>query len=82
MGLTLISTSLFTDPSKLVLSTFINGEVRQVGELNDLAFSVERLIEIEHMLTGTTLQKGSVIMTGAPGVSLRSFLYVSESPFH
>lgn len=79
LGPALISTALITDPGELVLRTVIDGEVRQVGQLNDLVFSVERLIE--HLSTGTTLQKGSVIMTGTPGGEPASFPSCLRIPF-
>jgi len=65
MGPALISSSLITNPAELHLQTIVDGEVRQDTGLDDLIFSVPRLIA--HLSAGTTLQKGSVIMTGTPG---------------
>ena len=65
MGPVLVSTSLIPDPAELHLQTIVDGELRQDAGLDDLVFSVPRLIA--HLSSGTTLQKGSVIMTGTPG---------------
>ncbi|QKX55386.1 uncharacterized protein TRUGW13939_02479 [Talaromyces rugulosus] len=65
LGPALIGTSIISDPSTLTLQTRIDGELRQQGDLNDLAFSIPYLIH--YLSSGTTLEKGSVIMTGTPG---------------
>ncbi len=65
MGPALISSALIPNPAELHMQTIIDGEVRQDTGLDDLIFSVPRLIS--HLSSGTTLQKGSVIMTGTPG---------------
>lgn len=70
MGPVLVSSAVISDPSKLRLQTVIDGQVRQDAALDDLVFSVPRLIA--HLSSGTTLQKGSVIMTGTPGGMLAS----------
>ncbi|EXJ54895.1 uncharacterized protein A1O5_12961 [Cladophialophora psammophila CBS 110553] len=53
------------DPEKLHLRTIVDGEVRQNTALNDLLFSCAYIVS--YLSSGTTLQKGSVIMTGTPG---------------
>lgn len=65
LGPVVVSTALIPDPSKLSLRTVVDGETRQEAKLDDLVFSVPRLIA--HLSAGTTLQRGSVIMTGTPG---------------
>ncbi|WZH46684.1 FAA_hydrolase domain-containing protein [Fusarium acuminatum] len=50
---------------ELTLQTKVNGEVRQEASTNDLVFGVKRIIEF--VSQGTTLEKGSVILTGTPG---------------
>ncbi|KAH7169929.1 hypothetical protein EDB81DRAFT_908321 [Dactylonectria macrodidyma] len=65
LGPVLVSASLIPNPADLHLQTIINGEVRQDTGLDDLVFSIPKLIA--HLSSGTTLQKGSVIMTGTPG---------------
>jgi 2-keto-4-pentenoate hydratase/2-oxohepta-3-ene-1,7-dioic acid hydratase in catechol pathway len=60
-----VSSSLIPDPSKLQLKTVVNGHIRQEEGVSDLLFGCAYLIS--YLSTGTTLQKGSVIMTGTPG---------------
>ena len=43
----------------------MNGEVRQEANTSDLVFDVKRIIAF--VSQGTTLEKGSVILTGTPG---------------
>lgn len=68
LGPALVSTRLVRDPSAglepLTLKTTVDGELRQEASVADLAFPVQRLIAF--LSSGTTLQKGSVIMTGTP----------------
>lgn len=75
LGPALVSTAVITKPGELMLKTTVDGEVRQEGETGDLVFGVEDLVA--YLSTGTTLQKGSVIMTGTPGgkpLTLRDLL--------
>ncbi|EFX02049.1 fumarylacetoacetate hydrolase family protein [Grosmannia clavigera kw1407] len=65
LGPVLVASGLVGDPSTLQLKTIVDGELRQSAGLDDLVFSVPRLIA--HLSSGTTLQKGSIIMTGTPG---------------
>jgi 2-keto-4-pentenoate hydratase/2-oxohepta-3-ene-1,7-dioic acid hydratase in catechol pathway len=65
LGPALVASSLIANPAELHMQTIIDGEVRQDTPLDDLIFGVPRLIA--HLSAGTTLQKGSVIMTGTPG---------------
>ena len=65
LGPALVSRSLIPCPEKLRLQTTINKELRQDTGLDDLVFSISTLIA--HLSSGTTLQKGSIIMTGTPG---------------
>ena len=43
----------------------MNGEVRQEASTSDLVFGVKKIIAF--VSQGTTLEKGSVILTGTPG---------------
>jgi 2-keto-4-pentenoate hydratase/2-oxohepta-3-ene-1,7-dioic acid hydratase in catechol pathway len=53
----------------LRLQTFVNGELRQDSNTNDLLFGVKRIISF--VSQGTTLEAGTVIMTGTPaGVAM------------
>lgn len=61
----LVRPDLVGDPKQLVLKTIIDGEVRQEESVDDLLFDCAGIIS--YLSSGTTLQKGSVIMTGTPG---------------
>ncbi|KAH6698481.1 hypothetical protein BKA61DRAFT_497106 [Leptodontidium sp. MPI-SDFR-AT-0119] len=69
LGPCLIRADLVKDPKDLKLTTKINGEVRQEEMVADLVFDCSYLVS--YLSSGTTLRKGSVIMTGTPsGVGL------------
>jgi 2-keto-4-pentenoate hydratase/2-oxohepta-3-ene-1,7-dioic acid hydratase in catechol pathway len=65
LGPVLVSSELIGDPKKLLLKTIVNGELRQQEMTDDLLFDCAYLIS--YLSSGTTLKKGSVIMTGTPG---------------
>ena len=65
LGPALLASSSIPDPSVLKLQARIDGELRQDQGVDDLLFDIPYLIS--YLSTGTTLQKGSVIMTGTPG---------------
>ena len=57
------------DPQKLVFRTKVNGEVRQETCTDDMIWSVRQIVS--HLSQGTTLRRGTAIMTGTPsGVGL------------
>ncbi|KAI9026367.1 fumarylacetoacetate hydrolase family protein [Hyaloraphidium curvatum] len=64
IGPMLVSPSLVPDPSKLQLTTKVNGKVRQSSPTSDLIFSVPKIISF--LSAGYTLLPGTVIMTGTP----------------
>lgn len=64
LGPQLVSTNIIPDPAKLHLKTIVNGDVRQNETINDLCFKVPYLVS--YCSQGTTLKKGTVIMTGTP----------------
>ncbi|CCT73947.1 related to bifunctional 4-hydroxyphenylacetate degradation enzyme [Fusarium fujikuroi] len=64
IGPTLVSTSEIPDPSKLHLRGLKNGKVMQDCSLDDLIFSVPKLVSF--LSQGTTLPAGTVIITGTP----------------
>lgn len=73
LGPVLVRPDVVGDPKKLLLKTIIDGEVRQEEYIEDLLFDCAYLVS--YLSSGTTLQKGSVIMTGTPGGELgRLFL--------
>jgi 5-oxopent-3-ene-1,2,5-tricarboxylate decarboxylase/2-hydroxyhepta-2,4-diene-1,7-dioate isomerase len=56
------------DPSGIDLRTYVNDELRQQGNTNDLIFGVPELIE--HITSFMTLERGDLILTGTPkGIS-------------
>lgn len=65
LGPCLVAGSEIADPSQLLLKTVVDGEVRQEESVSDLLFDCAYLVS--YLSSGTTLQKGSVIMTGTPG---------------
>lgn len=65
LGPCLVAAELIGDPSHLHLKTIIDGETRQDESVSDLLFDCAYLVS--YLSQGTTLQKGSVIMTGTPG---------------
>ncbi|KAK5079296.1 hypothetical protein LTR64_002281 [Lithohypha guttulata] len=64
IGPVLVSTELINDPATLQLTTTVNGEQRQTTSTSDLLFDIPTIIQ--HLSRGTTLRKGTVIMTGTP----------------
>lgn len=56
--------SQIPDPQKLKYTTKVNGEVRQSTGTDDMIWSIAKIIE--HLSRGTTLRKGTAIMTGTP----------------
>lgn len=69
LGPCLVRSDIIGDPKKLLLKTIVDGEVRQEELVQDLLFDCAYLIS--YLSTGTTLRKGSIIMTGTPGGKLR-----------
>jgi 2-keto-4-pentenoate hydratase/2-oxohepta-3-ene-1,7-dioic acid hydratase in catechol pathway len=65
LGPCLVAADLIGDPAKLQLKTIIDGEVRQDEEVSDLLFDCAEVVS--YLSQGTTLEPGSVIMTGTPG---------------
>ncbi|KAF9895307.1 hypothetical protein FE257_000211 [Aspergillus nanangensis] len=65
LGPCLLRSDLVGDEKELRLQTLVDGEVRQDALVSDLVFGCAALVS--YLSTGTTLQKGSVIMTGTPG---------------
>ncbi|WP_404425055.1 fumarylacetoacetate hydrolase family protein [Nibricoccus sp. IMCC34717] len=64
LGPTLVTPDELKDPSALKLRSLVNGEVRQDWHTSDMIFDVPALIEF---LSGdTTLEAGTVILTGTP----------------
>ncbi|CAL5873679.1 uncharacterized protein PFLUO_LOCUS7961 [Penicillium psychrofluorescens] len=64
IGPVITSTSVISDVTKLQMECFVNGEKRQSTKLDDLIFDIPAILQ--HLSRGTTLRKGTVIMTGTP----------------
>ncbi|KIW83637.1 hypothetical protein Z517_02883 [Fonsecaea pedrosoi CBS 271.37] len=65
LGPCLVAPDLIGNPADLHLKTIVDGETRQSEGVSDLLFDCPYIIS--YLSQGTTLQKGSVIMTGTPG---------------
>ncbi|CDK26263.1 unnamed protein product [Kuraishia capsulata CBS 1993] len=65
LGPVLVSSEVITSPGKLDLKTLVNGEIRQHTNTDDLIFDIPAIIAF--ISQGTTLQAGTVIMSGTPG---------------
>lgn len=79
LGPCIVSPSILGDASCLTLQTFVNGELRQDTNTNDMIFGVKKLVAF--LSQGTTLRKGSLIMTGTPSGELSTFSgQLAESP--
>ncbi|KAH7357288.1 hypothetical protein BKA65DRAFT_393218 [Rhexocercosporidium sp. MPI-PUGE-AT-0058] len=57
------------DPQKLTYTAKVNGQIRQKTGTDDMIWTIKQIIA--HLSRGTTLRKGTAIMTGTPsGVGL------------
>jgi 2-keto-4-pentenoate hydratase/2-oxohepta-3-ene-1,7-dioic acid hydratase in catechol pathway len=61
----LVTTSEIPDPTRLRLTTRLNGEVMQDESVGELCFDVAQLVE--YCSTWSQLEPGDVIVTGTPG---------------
>lgn len=69
LGPIIVSPSVVGNASDLHLQTYVNGELRQDTSTGDLLFGVEDIIAF--CSQGTTLEAGTVILTGTPsGVAM------------
>ncbi|GGM41715.1 hypothetical protein GCM10011351_29790 [Paraliobacillus quinghaiensis] len=64
IGPCLVTTDELKDPSKLAITSRVNGEVRQVSNTSQLIFDVPYLISFISNLI--TLSPGDIILTGTP----------------
>ncbi|KAH0837094.1 hypothetical protein AYO21_04554 [Fonsecaea monophora] len=64
IGPVIASPNAVVNPEGLRLRTWVNGELRQDGNTDDLIFGIGAIIR--HLARGTTVRKGTVIMTGTP----------------
>ena len=69
LGPMLVSPNVVGAADHLDLKTWVNGELRQHSNTSDLLFGVRKIVAF--ISQGTTLEKGTVIMTGTPaGVAM------------
>jgi 2-keto-4-pentenoate hydratase/2-oxohepta-3-ene-1,7-dioic acid hydratase in catechol pathway len=69
MGPAILTADEMPDPTKMRLTTSVNGERRQDASVSDLIFDIPTLIET--LSAGITLEPGDLIATGTPaGVGL------------
>lgn len=64
IGHAIWSPDLVPDPQNLQLKTAVNGKVVQETSTGDMIWGVRQIIA--HLSRGTTLRRGTVIMTGTP----------------
>ncbi|KAJ7624716.1 hypothetical protein FB45DRAFT_924080 [Roridomyces roridus] len=64
IGPAIVSTELVPDVKKLHMRGLKNGQVKQSTSLDDLIFSVPKLVSF--LSQGTTLPPGTIILTGTP----------------
>jgi len=80
LGPRLITADELPDPGRLRLSARLNGDTVQDSNTADLIFDVPALIEF--LSIGTTLEAGTVILTGTPpgvGVARRPPRYLQNN---
>jgi transcription initiation factor TFIIH subunit 2 len=64
IGAAIAAPSIVPDPQKLNFRTRVNGRLKQQTSTDDMIWSVKQIIV--HLSRGTTLRKGTAIMTGTP----------------
>ena len=64
MGPCIVTADELPDPHHLDIRTWVNGELRQDSNTNDLLFNCYWIVE--HLSTAFTLEAGDVISTGTP----------------
>jgi len=64
LGPCLVSASSISNPGDIELKTVLNGETMQYSLANDMIFSIREIVA--YLSQGTTLEPGTVIMTGTP----------------
>lgn len=55
---------MIPDPQQLSIKTIYNGETVQDGNTKDMIFDIKK--QISYLSQGTTLEAGSIILTGTP----------------
>ncbi|KAJ5734892.1 uncharacterized protein N7483_000017 [Penicillium malachiteum] len=60
----LVALSIITDPQALTIKAIYNGATVQDGHTRDMIFDVKK--QISYLSQGTTLEAGTIILTGTP----------------
>lgn len=64
LGPCIVSAASVPNPGDIELKTVLNGETMQYSLANDMIFSIPEIVA--YLSQGTTLESGTVIMTGTP----------------
>ena len=64
IGPCIVAASSIPDPGHIELKTMLNGEMMQYSRADDMIFSIPEIVA--YLSQGTTLEPGTVIMTGTP----------------
>ncbi|MDQ0044332.1 fumarylacetoacetate hydrolase family protein [Variovorax boronicumulans] len=64
IGPVIVHRSAISDPNKLNIELFVNGETRQSDNTRDMIFNVQTIVS--QLSAGMTLEPGDVIATGTP----------------
>lgn len=64
IGPVLVATSIIPDPQNLIIKAIYNGITVQDGHTKDMIFDIRK--QISYLSQGTTLEAGSLILTGTP----------------
>ncbi|KAF2013947.1 fumarylacetoacetate hydrolase [Aaosphaeria arxii CBS 175.79] len=64
MGPCIVAASSIPNAGEIEVKTVLNGETMQYSLANDMIFSIPEIVS--YLSTGTTLEAGTVIMTGTP----------------
>ncbi|KAL2832196.1 hypothetical protein BJY01DRAFT_239903 [Aspergillus pseudoustus] len=64
LGPVLVTRDAISDPQDIRIRTLYNGDIVQDDSTSNMIFSIRR--QIAYLSQGTTLEKGSIILTGTP----------------
>jgi 2-keto-4-pentenoate hydratase/2-oxohepta-3-ene-1,7-dioic acid hydratase in catechol pathway len=64
IGPVIASSKVVPNPHNLWIKSIVNGEIRQSARTDDFIYDIPAIIR--HISRGTTLRKGTVVMTGTP----------------
>jgi 2-keto-4-pentenoate hydratase/2-oxohepta-3-ene-1,7-dioic acid hydratase in catechol pathway len=64
IGPVIASSKVVPNPHNLWIKSIVNGEIRQSARTDDFIYDIPAIIR--HISRGTTLRKGTVVITGTP----------------